>query len=162
MSMDDLPKDPASSHKPMRWGTLVEAYQQAVYWCELPEQYVAIRIGQMHPTLDSALAQHAIHDWAYITAYNPFSQRSTPQQNRAMNRQLADDLGRRGYTYWRGSGIDLAGAWPPEASFLVLGIDRVVACDLARTYDQNAIVAGHIGEAAELIVLSNPSSPHSA
>lgn len=156
-SDDDLPGEPAAPCK----DTLVESYQQAVYWCELPERYLAIHIGQMHPTLDSVLARLAIDEWAYITAFNPFSQQRRPQQNRAMNHQLADELHRHGYMYWHGSGVDLAGVWPPEASFLVLGIDRVVACDFARKYNQNAIVVGHSGEAAELVLLASPSSPRS-
>ena len=136
---------------------LASAYRQTIYWCELPEQSIAIRIGKPHPQLDAALRNEAVNAWAYITAYNPFSNQKTPPQNRAMNEQLKSELTRLGYPYWHGTGIDPEGQWPPEASFLVLGIDRGTAIKMGQQYQQRAIVVGRVGEAAELLFLPSES-----
>ncbi len=134
---------------------LESAYRQTIYWCELPDQSVAIRIGQPHPLLDAALRNEAVNEWAYITAYNPHSTPSTPQQNRATNEQLESEIARLGYSYWHGTGIDPKGQWPPEASFLAFGIDHSTAADIGRKYHQNAIVIGRVGGAAELLFLTS-------
>ncbi|WP_372722682.1 DUF3293 domain-containing protein [Novipirellula sp.] len=134
---------------------LDDAYRQTIYWCELPEQSVAIRIGHKHPVLDDALRNEAVNEWAFITAYNPHSTLKTPPQNRAMNERLECEIARLGYSCWHGTGIDPKGKWPPEASFLVVGIEPSSAADLGRKYHQNAIVIGRVGGAAELLFLTS-------
>ncbi|EMI16396.1 hypothetical protein RMSM_06684 [Rhodopirellula maiorica SM1] len=134
---------------------LDDAYRKTIYWCESPEQSVAIRIGHKHPVLDDALRNEAVSEWAFITAYNPHSTPKAPSQNRAMNEQLECEIARLGYLYWHGTGIDPKGQWPPEASFLLLGIMPASAANIGRKYHQNAIVIGRVGGAAELLFLTS-------
>ena len=49
-----------------------------------------------------------------------------------------------------GAGVGTGGDWPPEPSFLVLGIGAEAAVDIGRAFGQVAIVVGRRGEPARL------------
>jgi hypothetical protein len=51
-----------------------------------------------------------------------------------------------------GEGIGDDGAWPPEPSILVLGIEREAAVQLGRLFGQRAIVCGELGGLATLVL----------
>ena len=55
-----------------------------------------------------------------------------------------------GHPMSKGEGIDDDGAWPPERSILVLGIERQTAVELGRRFGQRAIVCGELSGVADL------------
>lgn len=68
----------------------------------------------------------------------------------------------RGWTAFEGEGIGDNGTWPPEPSYLVLGICRPDAIALGHRFEQAAIVAGDAGGTAELILCNPPQPDESA
>lgn len=52
---------------------------------------------------------------------------------------------------------DATGQWPDEQGLLVVGIPRDLAVELARRFQQNAILVGRAGESVELLWLGRES-----
>ena len=68
-------------------------------------------------------------------------------------RELADELVRRGLTYLPGIGQHPSNDWPGEESFLVLGVNLQSAKKLGEHCEQNAIVWCGAAGLPELILL---------
>jgi hypothetical protein len=128
---------------------LKNAYLNTTY--RLYEPAIDIRIDKENHGLAATLQQIGHTQWAYLTAWNPFSKQLTPDENEVRNQRLLDDL--RLYRVFHGEGIGDDSSWPPEKSYLVAGIHREVAIYLGKKYEQNAIVVGE-GAKAELIMLT--------
>jgi hypothetical protein len=110
-----------------------------------------IGIGENIPELDEQLAARGTSDWAFLTAYNPYSHGLSDKENRVRQESLFDYLEKAGYEFLLGYGESRHRGWPAEPSFLILGVSRDKAIDLAMEFQQNAIVAGSLGGPAELI-----------
>lgn len=109
-----------------------------------------IRIGVDNKALGEFLSQIGHTHWAFLTAYNPYSQEMSLFQNSKRNEVLLSDLNQ--YRVFKGEGRGNEGRWQPEKSFLAVGIHREVAVFLGRKYEQRAIVIGE-GSKAELVML---------
>lgn len=112
---------------------------------------LVIKVGTATPALDALLAAQATASWCFVTAANPASERLPEAENLERNRVLLAELEAAGLVVWPGEGRGAEGTWPPEPSFLVLGLDRARARELGRRYGQNAVVFGEAGRPAELI-----------
>ena len=128
---------------------LFDAYRDTTFCADTPAGQLQIRIGQQHPELDALLEDHGMASWAYITAWNPRSEDIGQRENEANKAALLRDLA--GYRVFEGEGVGADGEWPPEPSFLVLGVTNADALKLGRKYGQNAIVLGRQGDTAELL-----------
>jgi hypothetical protein len=89
--------------------------------------------------------------WAYITVYNPFSQTFTDEANDARHRLLLQSVA--AFSSFEGEGKGADESWPPEKSLLILGISKEQAIAIGNEYEQNAIVYGEFGKAAQLLQL---------
>lgn len=127
--------------------TLIESYNQAEYYID--EFDNPIKIGQINKDVENLLDQHKVVWWCFITAWNPLSVELSLQENQKRNDQLKLDLS--SYIILKGEGRDPNGNWQPERSFLVLGISRKDAVNLAVKYNQAAIIFGEKGMPAELL-----------
>jgi hypothetical protein len=106
------------------------------------------------------LAASGHRHWAYVTAHNPGSVRLTADENRARHTRLEADVSARGYEAFPGEGVGDDGAWPPEASLLILGMPRAEATALGDAHAQRAVVWGGVGESAQLLICSrHPAEP---
>ena len=130
----------------------MDHYRQTTYWVETPARYFALRVDQRHPEFDAFLGPFG-NEWAFVTACNPRSQLLTPADNRQRTTELKQAL--HGQTFWPGLGVG-TNDWFPEASFCVV-MPLAKAVDLARHFDQNAILAGRIGELAALHWVAGPA-----
>jgi hypothetical protein len=128
-------------------------YRASTYVADTPAGRLGIRVGQASEPLDRLLDDRGVTSWAYVTAYNPGSQRLPPEANAARQRQLEEAV-RVAYATYRGEGVGDDGRWPPEPSLLILGIDEPAAAALGRRFGQAAIVCGSRGEAARLVWLN--------
>lgn len=128
---------------------LCDAYLQTVYRV-LGTPPVDIRIGHASAALDHLLQQCGVSEWAFVTASNPRSRPLPDRDNARRNAELKQDLQRSGWRTLEGIGVPCDGKWQPEASVLILGIDRDTAAKLALRWEQNAFVRGAIGEPAQL------------
>lgn len=113
------------------------------------EPYMIIKVGKSNKALDELLMKNNCHSWAYITAWNPYSEITHPSVNHQQNIELRSDV--TGFAVYEGEGVGTDPNWAPEKSFLILGIDRDDAILLGKKYKQNAIVFGTIQLPAELI-----------
>jgi len=129
---------------------LIEAYQSTSFNVFEPE--LTIRIGHKNQLLDDLLQQHQCEKWAYITAWNPFSENQSDEINQLRNKELKEDL--QDYILFDGEGVGQDPKWKPEQSFLVLGISREKAIALGNKFKQHAIVFGEINQVPELLWLS--------
>jgi Protein of unknown function (DUF3293) len=131
---------------------LEEAYRRTIYRVSYGGDAIDVRIGEGNPTLDRVLDQEGWEDWIIITAFNPRSVRLLLSENEERDRQLRNELVLRGLTFCRSEAIDPEEEWPAESGFLVPGLNLEAAAEIARRYDQNAIVFGEVRGPAELHV----------
>lgn len=127
---------------------LLEAYQAAEYLVHDPR--LVIRIGEPNVGLDALLADAGRA--AFLTAANPGSERRSEEENDRSAAALRKALDDAGWPCLEGEGRDPTGAWPAERSFLVLGIPRGRALDLARRFGQNGFVWCERGAAPQLVL----------
>ena len=116
---------------------LAAAYTATDY--VVPQLELTLRVGEACPALDAHLAKLTTKTACFISAANPQSRRLSAHQNRQANRQLQAQLRascQRGVFHGEGRGRD--GEWPPEQSFLVLGLSQKRATELAIAFQQNA------------------------
>jgi hypothetical protein len=133
---------------------LEAAYRWTIYRVSYGGDTIDVRIGERNPTLDRVLDQEGWDDWAIITAFNPRSVRLPIDENIERDGQLRNELVLRGLTFCRCEAIDPEREWPAEHGFLVSGLNVETAAEIARRYDQNAIVFGEIRGPAELHVVT--------
>ncbi len=118
---------------------LAAAYMATDY--VVPQLELTLRVGEACPALDAHLAKLTTKTACFISAANPQSMRLSDHQNRRANRQLQAQLSascQHGIFAGEGRGRD--GEWPPEPSFLVLGLSQARATDLSIAFQQNAYV----------------------
>ena len=114
------------------------AYERTNY--EVQELDFSLQIGENCPPLDQLLEEKNRPSAVFITACNPRSVALSEAENRERQQVLENQLIQSDWPYYHGRGIDHAGNWPAEESFLVLGPNRRLALQLAERYDQNAVV----------------------
>lgn len=140
----------SSCHSNGSHGRLDAAYRATAYAVETPGGPQILRIGARHPALDAALEKAGFTQWAFVTAFNPQSHPLTDIENGKRQETLLQTLDSQGWIWWPGESRADAGDWPSEPSVLILGISLEATLRLGRMFDQKAIVAGLIGEPAQL------------
>ena len=116
---------------------------------------VSIRIHCLSPHLDELLVLNRCTTWAFITAWNPIDKEPhLLTDNIVNNRALLRTLQQSTWIILPGWGIPDVPEWPPEASFLVIGISKEEATMMARKCNQHAFVFGKYKKRAELCQLS--------
>ena len=127
------------------------AYRATSYVVDAPEGRFTLRVGERSPPLDDLLARCGTCAWAFVTACNPGSQMLSPTENHRRQEKLLQAVAAAGHPCCPGQGKGDDGAWPAEASLLIIGIDPVAACTLGRRFGQKAILIGETGEAVRLL-----------
>jgi hypothetical protein len=131
---------------------LEAAYQATNYRVEDgPLGPFVIRVGESSAEADRLLEVHHQTEWAFVTACNPGSRRLAPDENARRIAELEAVCLYYGWRHYLGAGVGRDGTWPPEPSFLVVGMSEADAVEVARHFGQNAIVAGRSGEPARLV-----------
>ena len=128
---------------------LIAAYKNTRY--HVFNTGITICIDENNVLLDALLSKQDAKSWAYITAYNPFSQTFTAEANDARHRLLLQSVA--AFSSFEGEGKGADESWPPEKSLLILGISKEQAIAIGNEYEQNAIVYGEVGQAAQLLLL---------
>lgn len=119
---------------------LVSAYRATGYVAGAGDWRIVLRVGERSEALVRVMVERGVTTAAFITAWNPFSVPQSPVDNEAAQRALVADVAGGGWHAIEGQGSGDDGAWPPEPSLLVLGIDEIAAKALMVRYRQNAIV----------------------
>ncbi len=130
---------------------LRQAYLDTIYRVRREPQPIDICVGEANPALDELLELHGARQWAFVTASNPHSRALSDGDNAARNAELKSSLEEAGWRTMDGVGLPSRPGWQTEDSVLILGIEREAAIELARHWEQNAIVCGMLGQVPELI-----------
>jgi hypothetical protein len=130
-----------------------DAYRRTSYCLEAPGEILKLRVGVKNQAFDLLLEHSQVEDWAFITAFNPGSIQLSEQENQERHEALADTLRHNGYKTIPCNGVDDDNEWPTERGYVILGIQREVAEQIAREFGQYAILAGQIDKAPELVML---------
>ena len=133
---------------------LGDAYVATEYVVRLPGREVALRVDVRAPAAERLLGRAKARSGVYVTACNPLSAARGRAANASANGRLAAAARRRGWRILPGEGRAIAGDWPPEASFLVLGSSPRAAAALGRLFRQNAVVLVQAGRAPALLPLA--------
>jgi hypothetical protein len=127
-----------------------DAYRRTTYRATLPSgERIEIRIGEACAALDALLRARGAASWAFVTASNPHATRLGEAENTTRHDRLERALAQ--YACFEGESIAYDAAWPPERSLLAIGIAEDEALRIARRFDQEAIVAGALGQPARLV-----------
>ena len=131
-----------------------EIYQMAHYSVLVPsvsgqDIEMGFRIDESNQQIEELLAKHERSSACFITASNPNGQHINAQENEARMKELETLIQEKQLPYYFGQGGDPKGAWT-EKSLLVLGIELGDADQLARHFEQNAIVWFQRGSAPTL------------
>ena len=129
---------------------IARAYRHTTYRVDHPDGSFGIRLGVRCRRLDTLLALHRVNCWAYVTAWNPDSEKLSCENNRLRNAALRERIVRDGYVVYPGRGEPDAGDWVAEESFLILGMAAAVATQLGAQFGQHAVLVGRAGGQAEL------------
>lgn len=129
---------------------LIEAYKNTKYKVFEPD--LTIEIGVLNQAVDMLLIKHKSAEWAFITAYNPYSRVLTEYENKVRHDELKELT--KDYITFEGHGVGEDPAWEPELSLFVIGITKDEASKIGKKFEQNAIVCGVINSNPELIILN--------
>ncbi len=129
-------------------------YQKAHYSVLVPsvsgqDIELGFRIDESNQQIEELLTKHQRSTACFITASNPNGQRIDEQKNEARMKELETFIQEKQLPYYFGQGGDPKGAWI-EKRLLVVGIELGDADQLARHFEQNAIVWLQIGTAPTL------------
>jgi hypothetical protein len=125
---------------------LLRAYLAAEYRADAGR--IVLRIGEPIP---AGAGMEPGAPVAFLTAWNPRSLARSERENRKALADLRAAIERGGAKVLDGEGVDPRGSWR-EPSLLAIGLDAEHADDFAREHEQNAIVAGRVGDPARLRV----------
>lgn len=132
---------------------LIDAYHATDYVLYVGEgREITLNIGRPSLELDAVLDRRGTTSAVVVTAYNPRSVVLPEAENRARHRALTALLDARGHDYVLGEGRDPTGRWTAELECVVFGIPLEAGMEIARRFDQNAIVFVPRGGAPELIL----------
>lgn len=122
---------------------LVTAYRSAHYRAGSGQGAITFCVDQHSEALSRLLAASGFRSAAFVTACNPLGVRDSMEANRLACARLRKKLAchvSRPDQIMDGVAIDPFGYWPPEESFLVLGLDLDSARTLGLEFNQNALV----------------------
>lgn len=119
---------------------LIASYKAADYQATVDTDVITLHIDQYAASLYQLLAKLDHQCALFITAFNPLSQRQSPQENLTRNTQLRTTLTQYTNLVFEGTSSDPSKLWPAENSFLALGINLKTAMTLGKQFGQNAIV----------------------
>ena len=117
------------------------------------EPDLTIEIGVLNQAVDMLLIKHKSAEWAFITAYNPYSRVLTNDENKVRHDELKELT--KDYITFEGHGVGEDPAWEPELSLFVIGITRDEASKIGKKFEQNAIVYGKLNTLPELLITND-------
>lgn len=129
---------------------LLEAYKNTKY--KVSQQDIVIEINKFNDKLNELLYKYNSTEWAFITAFNPYSKVLTQDENIERHNELKELT--TSYIIFEGHGVGDDPTWEPELSLFIIGITKADAILVGEKFEQNAIVCGEINSTPELIILN--------
>lgn len=117
----------------------LSAYRETVYEVRGPMP-MRLVIGKVCVSLRKLYTLWGLDSCVFVTAFNPSGSATKAPENRQRNEELRKDLQRRRLTFFEGRGAHPSNGWPPEPSFLVLGVGIDSVRALGEQWGQDAVV----------------------
>jgi hypothetical protein len=136
---------------------LAALYAATDYQVLAPEGRFSLQMGSHSEALARVFADEGTHCAAYITAWNPGSQRPTEAENADAQRRLIARLAGLQLRWLPGLAVDPKAEWPTEPSLLVFALDEDEAVELGVEFRQKALV--YAGSDAIPRLLWLPTAP---
>jgi hypothetical protein len=130
---------------------LIEAYKNTKYI--VFNLNLTIVIDKSNLDINKLLVKHNTKEWAFITAYNPYSRVLTNEENRIRHNELIEMT--ENYVTFEGHGVGQDPIWEPELSLFIIGISKEDASLIGKRFEQNAIAYGVINKPPELLILND-------
>ena len=118
---------------------LISAYQVTNFQVRTEPEFT-LNVDLESEELKRLFKQNRVDSAAFITAWNPYGELLSNEDNQARNNLLLNELNLRSLKLINGFGQDPLGQWAGEDSFLVLGISLEASKKLGAQFEQNAIV----------------------
>ena len=131
----------------------IEAYKNTNYVVLADVGEFTLRVDQHSEALAYLFKSANKQNGTFITAYNPLGRACDSAENEKANHRLNEYLRSLGAQVIEGAGADPSGIWPPEPSFLALGIDLASAKRIGKLYKQDAIIWSDSDAIPRLILL---------
>lgn len=131
--------------------SLLEAYKKTKY--KIFEPSIIIEIGKLNHDVENLLKKHNSIEWAFVTAYNPYSKVLTDNENKLRHEELKELI--KKYVSYEGHGVGEDPKWKPELSLLIIGISKEESISIGNKFEQNAIIFGRIDSTPQLLILNH-------
>ena len=118
----------------------IAAYLATHYRVCVADKVFTLLIGIPSDELKQLYLETGASSALFITAFNPFGQTQSDEQNLASHSRLEENLRALTEHIYEGRGADPTGAWPEEHSYLALGIDRITGEFLGKSVHQDAVL----------------------
>jgi len=118
----------------------LQAYEDAIFSINTKQGVISFKVGTIYKDILSFMKNESLKSAALITAYNPYSEILTKEQNELAQTQLIQELKNLGVDFIYGDGRDAEGIWDPEPSLFAMNIALEDAEKLAAKFGQNAFV----------------------
>ncbi len=129
-----------------------QAYLDTTYVLKTDAIQFNLKINVFHPDFNNWLKANNINTWVKMTAANPYSQMRSKSENEYRNAHLETALRQLKYTdLYFSEGRPSDENWQTEIGFFIPNIKLITALELARQYEQNAIVYGYINGVPQLV-----------
>lgn len=131
---------------------LTQAYLNTTYRVYINNiNYIDLKIAKYNENLAHWLQSKSLNQFCVITAFNPYSQLLSKQENLARNARLQSELKQLPCQIYKADGIPIDNTWSIENSLFITELDKDIFIQLAIKYEQNAIVSGDKNAIPELI-----------
>jgi hypothetical protein len=131
-------------------GALARAYADALYVIEMPDGPLSRRIGRIDAQADARLRAHGcLRHWWIVTPCNPRSRPVSDAENEALLARFEAELHQHHWRIHLSHSAAADGRWH-ERGFCIFDAEVDAITDLARRYEQNAIVGADLGAAPML------------
>ena len=119
---------------------LIRAYREAHYIVLDEGTEIRLHVGTVNLELARLMSNKNAHTASVLTAYNPYSEVKTKQDNKLAQTQLRKRLKEMGIATLDAIGRDAMEQWEPEPSVLALDLTLKEAENLADEFGQNAFI----------------------
>ena len=119
---------------------LIRAYREAHYIVLDEGTEIRLKVGTVNLKMARLMSNKNAHTASVLTAYNPYSEVKTKQDNELAQMQLRQRLKEMGIATLDAIGRDAKEQWEPEPSVLALDLTLKEAETLADEYGQNAFI----------------------
>ena len=119
---------------------LIHAYREAHYIVLDEGTEIRLQVDTFNLELARLMSSKNVRTASVLTAYNPYSEVKTKQDNELAQMQLRQRLEELGIATIEAAGRDAKEQWEPEPSVLALDLTLKEAETLADEFGQNAFI----------------------